>query len=407
MDRRELADRYADLAVRAGCNLQPGQRLLVETLVEHAPFARAVVRAAYAAGARHVEVTYADQHVRKAMIENAPDDVLTWTPPHVLQQVKDLATDRAASIWIVGDPEPELFSGLDPHRVGKARMLELREESNKQLNERSVAWAIVACPNEGWADAVFGEPDVDRLWDAVARATRLYDEDPVASWWEHVDRLGARADALNELGLDALRYTGPGTDLTIGLLPGSRWMSAGGFETAWGQRHIPNLPTEEVFTTPDRARAEGTVRSTRPLVLEAEGVVVNDLAMRFEGGRAVDVTASSGEDVIRTQMATDENGAFLGEVALVDKASAVGATGVTFKNTLFDENATSHIAFGTGFSFAVEGAAGLSPDEQIAAGINYSKVHTDFMIGGPEVTIEGVTSEGRKIPIIVDDTWQL
>jgi aminopeptidase len=406
MDRDQLVERYADLAVRAGCNLQSGQRLLVQTVVEHASFARAVTRAAYAAGARHVEVSYDDQHVRKAMIEHAPDDVLTWTPPHLLQQARGLAEDRAASIWIVGDPEPELFTDLDPARVGKARMLELREESTKQVNERSVAWAIVACPNEGWAEAVFGEPDVDRLWDAVARATRLYEDDPVAAWWAHVDELGARADALNELDLDSLRYTGPGTDLTVGLLPGSRWMSAR-FETSWGQRHVPNLPTEEVFTTPDRRRTEGTIRSTRPLVLEAEGVIVNDLSMRFEDGKAVEVDASSGADVIRTQMATDENAGYLGEVALVDRASAVGATGVTFKNTLFDENATSHIAFGAGFTFAVDGAAGLGPDEQIAAGINNSKVHTDFMVGGPEVTIEGVTRGGRKVPLIVDDTWQL
>lgn len=406
MNRDQLVEKYADLTVRAGCNIQPGQRLLVETLVEHAEFARAVARAAYAAGARHVEVAYTDQHVRKAMIEHAPDDVLTWTPPHLLQQAKDLATDRAASVWIVGDPEPELFSDLDPARVGKARMLDLREESTKQVNERTVAWAIVAYPNEGWAEAVFGEPDVDRLWDAVASAIRLYEDDPVAAWRDHVEELGARADALNELGLDGLHYTGPGTDLHVGLLPGSRWMSAR-FETAWGQRHIPNIPTEEVFTTPDRRRTEGTVRSTRPLVLEAEGVIVNDLEMRFEGGKAVEVNASSGADVIRTQMDTDENGGYLGEVALVDRASAVGATGVTFKNTLFDENATSHIAFGAGFTFAVEGAGSLSPDEQVEAGINYSKIHTDFMIGGPEVTIEGVTKDGKTVPIIVDDTWQL
>lgn len=406
MNRDQLVEKYADLAVRAGCNLQPGQRLLVETVVEHAPFARAVARAAYAAGARHVEVSYGDQHVRKAMIENAPDDVLTWTPPHLLQQAKGLAEDRAASIWIVGDPEPELFADLDPARVGKARMLELREESTRQVNERSVAWAIVAYPNEGWAEAVFGEPDVDKLWDAVARAIRLYEDDPVTAWREHVKELGARADALNDLALDALRYTGPGTDLTIGLLPGSRWMSAR-FETAWGQPHIPNIPTEEVFTTPDRRRTEGTVRSTRPLVLETEGVVVNDLAMRFKGGKAVEVTASSGADVMRTQMDTDENARFLGEVALVDKASAVGATGVTFKNTLFDENATSHVAIGAGFTFAVEGATELSPDEQVEAGVNYSKIHTDFMIGGPEVAIEGLTKDGKAIPIIVDDAWQL
>lgn len=398
--------KYADLTVRAGCNLQPGQRLLISTVVEHAPFARAITRAAYAAGARHVEVAYHDQHVRKEMIRNAPDDVLTWTPPHLLRQTKDLAADRAAFVAIIGDPEPELFSDLDPARVGKTRMLELSEENNRQVNDRSVAWAIVAYPNEGWAEAVFGEGDVDRLWDAVARATRLYEDDPVHSWWDHVEELAARADVLNSLHLDALHYTGPGTDLTIGLLAGSRWTSAR-FETAWGQRHIPNLPTEEVFTTPDRRRTEGTVRSTRPLVLEPEGVVVEGLEMRFEGGRAVEVNASSGADVIRAQMAVDEYGGYLGEVALVDKASAVGATGVTFKNTLFDENATSHIAFGAGFTFAVEGANGLGPEEQIAAGINHSKVHTDFMIGGPEVTIEGLTGAGTKVPIIVDDAWQL
>jgi aminopeptidase len=406
MDTDRLVASYADLAVRAGCNLQRGQRLLIQALVEHAPLARAVARAAYEAGARHVEVLYEDQHVRKAMIRHAPEDVLTWTPPHVLAQTKDLAADSAALIAIVGDPEPDLFADLDPARVGKAKMLERREERTKQVNERSVSWAIVAYPNEGWARAVFGEPDVERLWDAVARATRLYEDDPVAAWWAHVDTLAARAEALNELRLDSLRYTGPGTDLTIGLLPGSRWMSAR-FETAWGQRHIPNLPTEEVFTTPDRRRTEGTVRSTRPLALQAEGVTVEGLEVRFEGGKAVDVSATSGADVIRAQLATDENAGFLGEVALVDRASAVGATGVTFRNTLFDENAASHIAYGAGFTFAVEGADGLGPAEQIEAGINHSKVHTDFMIGGPEVLIEGVTRDGETIPIIEENVWQL
>ncbi|HEV2755901.1 MAG TPA: aminopeptidase [Actinomycetota bacterium] len=406
MDRQRLVDTYADLAVRAGCNLQPGQRLLIQTFVEHVDFARAVARRAYEAGARHVEVHYEDQHVQKAMLEHADDEVLTWTPPHVLVQTRDLAADKAAFIAIVGTPEPDIFSDIDPERAGKARMLELRDETTKQINERSVAWAIIACPNPGWAEAVFGEPDVDRLWDAVARATRLYDDDPVRSWWEHMERLRGRADALNELRLDALHYSGPGTDLTVGLLPAGRWMSAG-FETAWGQRHIPNLPTEEVFTTPDFRRTEGTVRSTRPLVLENEGVTVTDLEVTFEGGKAVDVRASTGGDVLRTQMQTDEQASYLGEVALVDKASAVGATGVTFKSTLFDENATSHIAYGAGFTFTVEGADGLTPEQQLEAGINHSKVHTDFMVGGPEVAIDGITADGKTIPIIRDDTWQL
>jgi len=285
-------------------------------------------------------------------------------------------------------------------------MLELRDAVTKQVNDRSVAWAIVAYPNEGWANAVFGEPDVDRLWDAVARATRLYDEDPISSWWDHVECLGARADTLNKLDLDSVRYSGPGTDLTVGLLPGSTWMSAR-FETSWGQRHIPNLPTEEVFTTPDFRRTEGTIRSTRPLVLETEGVTVRDLEMRFEAGKAVEVNATAGAEVVRTQMATDEQGSYLGEIALVDKTSAVGATGVTFKNTLFDENATSHMAFGAGFTFTIEGSDGLTPEEQIAAGINYSKVHTDFMIGGPEVAIDGITRDGTLVPLIHNDEWQI
>lgn len=406
MDKDRLLDAYADLAVRAGCNLQPGQRLLVQTFVEHSDFARAVARKAYEAGARYVEVSYEDQHVQKAMLEHAEDEVLTWTPPHLLVQARDLAADKAAFIYIMGTPEPDIFSSIDPARAGKARMLELREETTKQINDRSVAWAIIAYPNPGWAQAVFGEPDVDRLWDAVARATRLYDDDPVKSWWEHIERLNARADAINALELDALHYSGPGTDLTVGLLPAGRWMNAG-FETAWGQRHIPNLPTEEVFTTPDYRRTEGTVRSTRPLVLESEGVTVHDLEVTFEGGKAVDVRASAGGDVLRAQMETDEQATYLGEVALVDKASAVGATGVTFKSTLFDENATSHIAYGAGFTFTVEGAEGFTPEQQLEAGINYSKVHTDFMVGGPEVEITGITKEGRNVAIIREDAWQL
>ncbi|HEU4481347.1 MAG TPA: aminopeptidase, partial [Actinomycetota bacterium] len=263
-----------------------------------------------------------------------------------------------------------------------------------------------AYPNEGWADAVFGEPDVERLWDAVARATRLYDADPVESWWEHVKELGERSRKLNERAFDAIRFRGPGTDLTVGLNAASRWMSAD-FETAWGQAHVPNLPTEEVFTTPDPTRVEGTVRSTRPLQLPNEGVTVRDLEIRFVEGRAVEINASEGADVIRTQMSIDEGAARLGEIALVDEASAVGRTGVSFGNTLFDENATCHIAYGAGFTFAVEGTDGLSIEDQVAAGVNHSKVHTDFMIGGPEVDVEGLTRDGEVVSIIKDDVWQL
>ena len=406
VDSPTLMSRYAELAVRVGANVQPGQDVYVNAMVEHAPFAREVTRAAYAAGARHVQVDYGDKHVRRAMIEHAGEDVLTWTPPHVLTRSEQIEATRAAVVSIIGDPAPDLFDGLDPQRVGKARMLDLAARHTRMVGQRAMAWAIVAYPTEGWARAAFGEPDVDRLWQAVGEATRLFDDDPVATWREHVTELGKRADQLNEAHFDALHYDGPGTDLTVGLNAASRWMSAN-FETAWGQKHVPNLPTEEVFTTPDLRRVEGVVTSTRPLHLPSEGVTVTDLKMRFEGGVAVEVEASSGGDVIDSQMQTDEGARRLGEIALVDKSSAVGQTGVTFAETLFDENATCHMAYGAGFTFCVEGTSDLSPEEQVAAGCNYSKVHTDFMVGGPQVNVDGITSSGERVPIIRDDLWQL
>lgn len=406
MDSQELMKRYAELAVRVGVNLQPGQNVQIAGFVEHAPFVREIARIAYEGGARFVDADYADKRVRRSMLEHADEEVLTWTPPYMLKKSDDLEAEKGAAINIAGDPEPDLFADLDPERVGKARMLELADRKTRAVGQRSLSWVIVAYPNEGWARTVFGEPDVERLWDAVARATRLYDDDPVRSWWDHVTELGNRARALNELHFDAIHYSGPGTDLTVGLNEKSRWMSAE-FETAWGQKHVPNLPTEEVFTTPDFRRVEGTIASTRPLHLPNEGVTVTDLRMTFEGGRAVKVDATSGAEVIRVQMDTDEGARQLGEIALVDKSSAVGQTGVTFANTLFDENATCHIAYGGGFSFCVDGTSDLSPEEQSKAGVNYSKVHTDFMIGGPEVDVDGVSTSGERTPIIRDDTWQV
>jgi aminopeptidase len=397
-------DRYAELAVRIGANVAEDQLVDVWGLVQHAPLLRAVTRAAYEARARYVDVHYVDQHVRRAMIELGGDDILTWTPPWLLERARAMGREHAAAIVVTGDPEPELLSDLDGERVGRARMRELSEENLRQTNERLVNWTIVAFPNEGWAGTVFGEPNVERLWDQVAFAVRLDEPDPVSAWREHMDRLTARADRLNELRLDAVRFRGPGSELTVGLLPESRW-GAARFETCWGREHIPNMPTEEVYTSPDFRRTEGVVRSTRPLALA--GTIVRDLEIRFEGGRAVDVRASSGADVVRAQLQTDEGACFLGEIALVDGGSRVGQTGLTFFDTLFDENATCHIAYGDAILSAVHGAEGLSPDELRARGINHSAVHTDFMIGGPEVEVDGLARDGAETAIIRNDEWLL
>ena len=393
---------YADLIVRVGTNVQPGQTLLINALIDHAPLVRELTEAGYRAGARFVDVTYVDMHVRRSFIEHAAEEDLTYTQPWTLARSSSL--DGNALIMIAGDPEPKLLADLDPSRVGKTRPIKALEAQLASQNGRTVNWNIAAYPTAGQAQQVFGEPDVDRLWEAYQRAVRLDQPDPVAAWRAHSEKLIARSKQLDEHAFDAIHFSGPGTDLTVGLLPGARWMGGGG-ETVDGIFHVANLPTEEVFTAPDWRRTEGTVRSTRPLALA--GMVVEGLEMRFEAGRAVDVRATVGADVVTAQMDSDEFGRSLGEIALVDGESAVGKTGLTFFDTLFDENAACHIAYGAAVTFGIDGLDGLSPDELRARGINVSNVHTDFMIGGPEVAVDGITKDGTAVPILREDVWQL
>ena len=396
-------DRYADLIVRVGADVQPGQTVFVLCAPEHKDLVRALARSAYAAGASYVDVQYGDPHVRRAMIEQADEEILTYSPSWVIDRNRN-AANGGALIMIAGEEEPELLADLDQTRVGKARMLDAMAEVRRGQADRTMAWTIAAWPTAGWANLMFGEPDVERLWDAIAATVALEEDDPVASWKAHVEKLRNRAKQLNELKLDALHYTGPGTDLTVGILENHKWLG-GGVETTYGAFHVPNMPTEEVFTTPDRTRADGHIRSTYPLQLG--GTIVRDLEFTMKDGKIVDVKASSGEDAVRAQLDTDEGARHLGELALVDGESRVGKTGLTFYNTLFDENATCHIAFGNAIMFGTQGLDGLSPDELNAKGFNTSNVHTDFMVGGPEVTVTGTTRDGREVKILEQDIWQL
>jgi len=389
----ERLERYAELAVRVGANVQPGQEVFLFPAVEHHELARALARQAYRAGAAYVHVLYNDGHTRRAMIELGPDEALTYSPEWLKTFVTSITGN--ALLATTGDPEPELLADLDGERVGRAVPQELVQIRIQQMTENTVNWCGVGAPSEGWAQQIFGEPDVERLWELVAFCMRLDEPDPPAAWRAHVASLVERAESLNELQADALRYRGPGTDLTVGLLPNVQWVS-GASDTASGIHYVANMPTEEIFTSPDARRTEGTIRSSLPLPLA--GQMVRGLELTFEGGRAVLVEAESGADLVRSHFATIENADRLGEVALVTKESRVGQTGTVFYDPLFDENATCHIAYGAGFPFLADG----DPE-----GVNGANMHVDFMVGGPELEVDAVLADGTEVPLIRHEEWQL
>lgn len=387
-------ERYAEVAVRVGANVQPGQDVFLYTNVEHAPLVRALARQSYLAGASYVHIWYRDDHIRRALIEHGPEESLTYSPEWM--KVYTEATAGSALIATTGDPEPELLADLDGDRVGRQHEVEVNDIARRLAVERAVQWTVVASPNAGWAKQVFGEPDVERLWEQVAFCMRLDEDDPVEAWREHLARLDARAAALGELRADALHYRGPGTDLTVGLLPNAAWVTVD-FRTADGTPYVANMPSEEIFTSPDPRRADGTIRSTLPLALL--GQIVVGLELTLENGKIVDVDAEQGGDVVRGELATDEGASRLGELSLVTGDSRVGRSGTLFYDTLFDENATCHIAYGFGIPDAF--------DDDPGDDLNQSAVHTDFMVGGPDLEVDAVLADGSRVPLIRDQEWQL
>jgi aminopeptidase len=398
-------DRYAELVVRVGLNVQPGQVVRVSADLSHAPVARAVVEHAYLAGASRVSVDFSDDQVRRSTFQHAPMETLTTHEPWQLERLRGWGRDGAALLTLTGNPDPHVFDDIDGARLAAVPM-ELARESRTLTLRGGVSWCVVAAPNPGWATQVFGEPDEERLWEAVSIAMRLDEPDVVEAWREHRSRLQQRSAALEQLDLDEVRYHGGATDLTVGIIPGARWVS-GSLTTRTGVEFMPNLPTEEVFTSPDRRRADGTIALTRPLVMPGAGVLVEDLVVHFEAGRITDVSASTGEDAVRAELDTDAGARSLGEVALVDGASRVRAAGVVFHDTLYDENAGCHVAWGQSFPFALADGLELTGEELFERGLNTSNVHTDVVVGGPGVHVEGRTRDGSVVPIITDDAWVL
>jgi aminopeptidase len=393
-------ERYADLVVTLGANLQRGQIVELRSELAHLNLTRAIAASAYRHGARFVDVWYLDSHVRRARIEHAAEETIDFVPSWHRERVLQLGEQRCARIALSPQTPPGLFDDLEPTRVARDRF-PLIPEYIQVINDSTTNWTGVTGATPEWAALVHAELDADRalglLWEQILHVCRLDESDPVAAWQQRLSALTAAENRLNQHRFDALRFEGPGTDLTLGLLPTSTWRS-GISHTVDGIAHLANLPTEETFTAPDPARAEGVVTSTKPLHLKS-GALVEGLRVRFEGGRAVEIEADAGAEVLRAFCASDEGGSRLGEVALVDRGSRVGALDTVFYTTLLDENAASHLAFGNAYAETVGDA-----DRERA---NESSIHVDFMIGSDQVDVTGITHTGARVPVLRRGVWQI
>jgi aminopeptidase len=391
----------AELAVGIGANVQPGQIVAVSVEPGQEPISRAVAEAAYARGAKFVDVAYFDPHVKHSRLRHAPRDTLGFVPSWIGERVLALGDAGAARISFQGPVEPHLFDDIDSELLG-LDLLPRTRESIVVTAKGQTNWCIVPFPTPGWAALVHPELDAEaaheQLWQEVEHILRLDEPDPVVAWQARLAQLGDISERLNDLHLDRLQYRGPGTDLTVGLLPGSRWIS-GGMANIHGIPFTANLPTEESFTAPDPLRVDGVVTATKPLLVPGTAPV-EGLRVRFEGGRAVQIDADSGVEMVRSMCAKDEGAARIGEVALVDRESRVGRSGSVFYSILLDENAASHLALGNAYPICVE----EGPDRDRA---NSSEIHVDFMVGSSEVEVTGVRTDGSEVPLLRGGAWAI
>jgi aminopeptidase len=395
----DWSDKLADLAV-FGANVQPGQLVSIASYIGKEDLTRRIAGAAYRRGAKYVDVLYWDQWLKRERIAHASEESLDYVPPWMRERLLNFSDEHAARISLSGPQAPRALDGLDPARAGRD-LLPYLPETGEVINRLTTSWCIVPVPTQPWAELVFPELDgqaaFEQLWEDVAHICRLDADDPSAAWIERSDALKANAQRLTDRRFDALRLHGPGTDLTIGLFRSAHW-AAGDLETIDGRRHSPNIPTEEVFGTPDPERVEGHVSATLPL--ELSGTVVDGIRVEFEGGRAVKIDANTGVEALRSVVARDDGGSRLGEIALVDGEGRIGPLGRVYYDTLIDENAASHIALGSGYQHPVEDPAEI-------ARINVSQIHVDFMIGSPELDVDGITEGGESVPVLRNGAWQI
>ena len=410
---QEMLAKYAEAIVKVGLNIRAGQRLIINNMAvrgvphQFAPLVREVAKAAYGAGAKYVEVIWGDEEMMRLRAQHAPRDSFDEYPTHMVDAVMGMINNGDALLSI-GGTNPDLLGGLDPEIVGmmQTRHLNAASKISERVTTNAINWCVVAAAGEEWAKKIFPDLSVEKaqekLWQAIFETTRIDQPDPIAAWEKHIIFLRERARYLQSKQFTALHYTAPGTDFTLGLPSGHQWISAQSMAQN-GVAFTANMPTEEVFTLPDRNRADGVVSSTFPL--SYGGTLIEDFQVTFENGRIVKVNAKKGEAALQKLVDTDEGSHRLGEVALVPASSPIAKRGHLFYSTLFDENASCHIAIGRAYRFTLTGGEELNDEEFIAAGGNVSLNHVDFMIGSPKMDIDGVRKDGTHEPVMSQGEW--
>ncbi|HEM5106492.1 TPA: aminopeptidase [Streptococcus suis] len=407
---KENLAKYAKLLVSTGINVQPGHTIQLTIGVDQAELARLIVKEAYAHGAKEVLVNWLDDVIARERLVNVDVELLEQVHPQRVTEMNYLLERRASRLVVLSE-DPGAYDGVDPEKLSRnARALSQALQPMRQATQANkVSWTLGAASGLEWAKKVFpnaasDEEAVDLLWDQIFKTCRIYEEDPIKAWEEHEARLVAKAKVLNDEQFVKLHYTAPGTDLVLGMPKNHLWEAAGSVN-AQGEHFIANMPTEEVFTAPDYRVADGYVTSTKPL--SYNGNIIEGIKVTFKDGEIVDVTAEKGDEVIKKLVFDNAGARGLGEVALVPDKSPISQSGVTFFNTLFDENASNHLAIGQAYAFSIEGGTEMSQEELKEAGLNRSDVHVDFMIGSNKMNIDGIREDGTRVPIFRDGEWAI
>ncbi|AQY51445.1 aminopeptidase [Listeria weihenstephanensis FSL R9-0317] len=403
----EKLEKYAELIVKVGVNIQPNQKVVINSSVESAPLSRLLTKKAYEAGASDVIINWADDEITLLRYQNSPLEIFEQAPLHRAAERIELAGENAAFVSIVSE-NPDLLKGVDGQKIAanQKAMGQALEKFRQMIQSNAISWTVVGAASEGWAAKVFPNlpqsEQVATLWETIFETTRINTADPIQTWKTHDETLNSKAAYLNDQQYTALHYTAPDTDLTIGLPENHVWVGAGSYNKQ-GKEFMANMPTEEVFSCAQKDKVNGYVSSTKPL--SYAGNIIDKFKITFKDGRIVDVVAEQGEEILKDLVATDEGSHYLGEVALVPDPSPISQSGILFYNTLFDENASNHLAIGSAYAFNIKGGEDMSREELEKAGVNSSMTHVDFMIGSDQMNIDGITKTGEKVPVFRNGDW--